>query len=117
MSTAIPTSTSITESAVIPAHLSQVWHFIKLQDFHVFWSKLKGSEFVKGTSPETDVVKWEFKDGTVLEVKQEEHSVRLLRLANAFLPSSLLVLLDWLERLMKRACHDKEPSLLLAAKI
>ncbi|CAO1605728.1 MAG: hypothetical protein LQ349_009371 [Xanthoria aureola] len=74
MSTAIPTSTSITESAVIPAHLSQVWHFIKLQDFHVFWSKLKGSDFVKGTSPETDVVKWEFQDGTVLEVKQEEHS-------------------------------------------
>lgn len=106
MSTAIPTSTSITESAVIPAHLSQVWHFIKLQDFHVFWSKLKGSDFVKGASPETDVVKWEFKDGTVLEVKQEEHSVRLLRLANAFPPSPLLLLLDWLERLMKVACQD-----------
>ncbi|KAL8852804.1 MAG: hypothetical protein Q9221_002313 [Calogaya cf. arnoldii] len=74
MSTAIPTSTSITESAVIPAHLSHVWHFIKLQDFHAFWSKLKGSEFVKGMSPETDVVKWEFKDGTMLDVKQEEHS-------------------------------------------
>ncbi|KAL8878493.1 MAG: hypothetical protein Q9198_003704 [Flavoplaca austrocitrina] len=74
MSTAIPTSTSITESAVIPAHLSHVWHFIKLQDFHTFWSKLKGSDFVKGASPETDVVKWEFKDGTMLDVKQEEHS-------------------------------------------
>lgn len=84
MSTAIPTSSSITESAVIPAHLSHVWHFIKLQDFHAFWSKLKGSDFVKGTSPETDVVKWEFKDGTMLDVKQEEHSVRLLPLSNAF---------------------------------
>ncbi|KAL8863366.1 MAG: hypothetical protein Q9178_000046 [Gyalolechia marmorata] len=74
MTTAIPTATSLTESALIPAQLSHVWHFIKLQDFHVFWSKLKSSEFVKGMSPETDIVKWEFKDGTVLEVKQEEHS-------------------------------------------
>ena len=87
MSTAIPTSTSITESAVIPAHLSHVWHFIKLQDFHAFWSKLKGSEFVKGMSPETDVVKWEFKDGTMLDVKQEEHSVCLLSPSHAC-PSS-----------------------------
>lgn len=30
---------------------------------------------VKGASPDTDVVKWTFKDGTVIEVKQEEHSV------------------------------------------
>jgi hypothetical protein len=27
-------------------------------------------------SPDTDIVKWTFKDGQVLEVKQEEHSVR-----------------------------------------
>ncbi|KAG6986554.1 hypothetical protein G7Y79_00078g100080 [Physcia stellaris] len=59
MSTAIPTSTSISESAVISAPLSQVWHLIKLQDFHKFWSKLEKSEH----------------DGTVLDVKQEEHSV------------------------------------------
>lgn len=76
MSTSIPTSTSLTESSVIPAPLSAVWHLIKLQDFHVFWSKLSKSEHVKGASPETDVVKWTFKDGTVLDVKQEEHSVR-----------------------------------------
>jgi hypothetical protein len=30
---------------------------------------------VKSANEETDVVKWSFKDGTVLEVKQEEHSV------------------------------------------
>ncbi len=30
---------------------------------------------MKGASPETDVVKWTFRDGTVLDVKQEEHSV------------------------------------------
>ncbi len=30
---------------------------------------------MKGASPETDVVKWTFKDGTVLDIKQEEHSV------------------------------------------
>ncbi|KAH8169516.1 polyketide cyclase / dehydrase and lipid transport domain-containing protein [Sarocladium implicatum] len=72
-STAIPTSTSVVESAVIKAPLSHVWHFIKLQDFKNFWSALKSSEFVE-SQKETDVVKWTFNDGTVLEVKQEEHS-------------------------------------------
>jgi hypothetical protein len=66
MSGRIPTSTSVSESAVIEAPFSDVWHLIKLQDF---------SEFVKGTSDEADVVKWAFKDGTAVEVKQEEHSV------------------------------------------
>ena len=75
MSTAIPTSTSVRESAVISAPLSQVWHLIKLQDFDKFWSKLEKSEHVKGASPGAGVVKWTFKDGTVLDVKQEEHSV------------------------------------------
>ncbi|KAI1641725.1 hypothetical protein F4815DRAFT_444432 [Daldinia loculata] len=70
----IPTSTSVVESAVIKAPLSHVWHHIKLQNFHNFWSALKSSQYVKGTSDETDVVKWTFKDGTELEVKQEEHS-------------------------------------------
>ncbi|EUC39076.1 hypothetical protein COCVIDRAFT_35779 [Bipolaris victoriae FI3] len=74
MSTAIPTSTSVHESAVIEAPFSDVWHLIKLQDFSKFWTKLEKSEFVKGTSDETDIVKWTFKDGTELEVKQEEHS-------------------------------------------
>lgn len=87
MSTRIPTSTSITESAVIAAPLSHVWHLIKLQDFHNFWSKLEKSEHVKGASPETDVVKWTFKDGTVLDVKQEEHSVCVaIQLNNPFGP-------------------------------
>lgn len=76
MSSRIPTSTSVAESAVIAAPLSHVWHMVKLQDFHKFWTKLDKSEYVKGASPETDVVKWTFKDGTVLEIKQEEHSVR-----------------------------------------
>lgn len=49
----------------------------KVQDFKNFWSALQSSEPVKGASDETDVVKWTFKDGTVLEVKQEEHSVCL----------------------------------------
>ncbi|KAI6083257.1 hypothetical protein F4821DRAFT_195294 [Hypoxylon rubiginosum] len=70
----IPTSTSVVESAVIKAPLSHVWHHIKLQDFSSFWSALKSSQYVKGTSDETDVVQWVFKDGTQLEVKQEEHS-------------------------------------------
>ncbi|KAK4631467.1 hypothetical protein CLAFUW4_02756 [Fulvia fulva] len=74
MSQAIPTSTSVTESAVINAPLAHVWHHIKLQDFANFWAAITKSEFVKGASEETDIVKWTFKDGTVLEVKQEEHS-------------------------------------------
>lgn len=76
MSGPIPTSTSISESAIIKAPLSHVWHYIKLQDFASFWSALDKSEFVKGANEETDIVKWTFKDGHVLEVKQEEHSVR-----------------------------------------
>ncbi|KAK7752223.1 hypothetical protein SLS62_005757 [Diatrype stigma] len=70
----IPTSTSVVESAVIKAPLSQVWHQIKLQNFADWWSSLKSSEWVKGASEDTDVVKWSFVDGTELEVKQEEHS-------------------------------------------
>lgn len=77
-SNSIPTSTSVLESVVIKAPLSHVWHFIKLKDFSKFWSALDKSEVVTGASDETDVVKWTFKDGTVYEVKQEEHSVRRL---------------------------------------
>ena len=88
----IPTSTSVSESAVIEAPFSDVWHLIKLQDFSKFWSKLEKSEVVKSTSPETDVVQWTFKDGTVLDVKQEEHSVRF----SAFV-ASILLALPWEE--------------------
>ncbi|KAJ4416162.1 hypothetical protein N0V82_006922 [Gnomoniopsis sp. IMI 355080] len=71
----IPTSTSVLESVVIKAPLAKVWHFIKLQDFSTFWSALDKSEPVtSGTSNEADVFKWSFKDGSVYEVKQEEHS-------------------------------------------
>ncbi|KAG8533951.1 uncharacterized protein KY384_001693 [Bacidia gigantensis] len=61
MSTPIPTSTSVRESAVIPAPLSHVWHLIKLQSFPSFWTSLKSAEEVK-------------RDGTRQEIKQEEHS-------------------------------------------
>ncbi|KAH8731631.1 hypothetical protein GQ44DRAFT_822509 [Phaeosphaeriaceae sp. PMI808] len=74
MSARIPTSTSVSESAVIEASFSDVWHLIKLQDFSKFWSALDKSDWVKGTSDEAEVVEWSFKDGTVVEVKQEEHS-------------------------------------------
>merc|ERR1712087_1022346 len=63
----IPTSTSVVESAVIRAPLSHVWHYIKLQDFSKFWSAMNKSEFAKGASEETDIVKWTFKDGGALE--------------------------------------------------
>lgn len=81
MSAEIPTAGRVVESAVISAQLSKVWHLIKLQDFATFWTKLSKSEIVKGVSPDTDVVKWTFQDGSEFEVKLEEHSVRgMLRL-------------------------------------
>jgi hypothetical protein len=75
MASLIPTSTSVTESAVIEANFSDVWHMIKIENFADFWSALSKSEWIKGASSDTDIVKWTFKDQTVLEVKQEEHSV------------------------------------------
>ena len=75
MASRIPTSTSVVESALIEASFSDVWHLIKLDSIGDFWSALRKSERVKGVSPDTEVVKWTFTDGTVLEVKQEEHSV------------------------------------------
>ena len=60
---------------ILPRFTTTDYVYSKLPDFHNFWSALKSSEEAKGTSPETDIVKWTFKDGTVQEVKQEEHSV------------------------------------------
>ena len=77
MASRIPTSTSVAESAVISAPFSSVWHLIKLEAFSDFWTALAKTETVKGASPDTDIVKWIFKDGTELEVKLEAHSVRL----------------------------------------
>ncbi|KAF2461829.1 hypothetical protein BDY21DRAFT_1651 [Lineolata rhizophorae] len=74
MASDIPTTTSVAESAVIDAPLSDVWHLIKLPEFASFWTALSEGEWVKGASPETDIVKWTFKDGTVQQIKQEEHS-------------------------------------------
>jgi hypothetical protein len=68
----------VLESTVIKAPLSHVWHQIKLENFANFWSALKSSELVKGVSQDTDVIKWTFKDGSAVEVKQEEHSVSLI---------------------------------------
>jgi len=71
---AIPSASSVIVSAVVNAPLTDVWHLIKLQDFNKWWSQLTSSEFVKGASDEADIVRWTFKDGTKLDVKQEEHS-------------------------------------------
>lgn len=61
---------------MIAASLADVWHLIKLPDFYHFWSKLQKAEEEKGMAERTEIVKWSFKDGTVLDVKMEEHSVR-----------------------------------------
>ncbi|KAK2066627.1 hypothetical protein P8C59_000428 [Phyllachora maydis] len=71
----VPGSNTVVESAVVRAPLARVWHLIKLQDFAKFWSILKGSEeVVQGAAREAEVFKWTFADGSVYEVKQEEHS-------------------------------------------
>lgn len=75
MSSAIATTNEVIESAVIRAPLSHVWHFIKLAEFSKFWTAIEKAEHVKGVSDEADVVRWSFKDGSVVEVKQDEHSV------------------------------------------
>jgi hypothetical protein len=75
MASRIPTSTSVTESAVISAPFGAVWHHVKLASFPNFWTALSKAEPVHGASPDTDIVKWTFKDGTELEVKLEAHSV------------------------------------------
>ncbi|CUA74112.1 hypothetical protein RSOLAG22IIIB_05402 [Rhizoctonia solani] len=69
----IPTVTSLTESAVIPFHLDEVWHLIKLKSIPKFWSIIESAENVQAQE-EVEVVKWKFKDGTVESVKLEEHS-------------------------------------------
>ena len=76
MPQAIPTSASVWESAIIESPLAAVWHEIKLPNFASFWSQLSKSEFVKEASEDADITRWYFHDGTILEIKQEEHSVR-----------------------------------------
>ncbi|KAK5661266.1 hypothetical protein OQA88_11160 [Cercophora sp. LCS_1] len=70
----VATTNEVIESAVIKAPLSHVWHFIKLPEFAKFSTAIQKAETVKGVSDETDIVKWTFKDGNTIEVKQDEHS-------------------------------------------
>ncbi|KAK1755844.1 hypothetical protein QBC47DRAFT_381465 [Echria macrotheca] len=70
----IASTNEVIESAVIKAPLSHVWHFIKLQEFDKFSTAIKKAEWVKGVSDDTDVVRWTYEDGNVVEVKQDEHS-------------------------------------------
>ncbi|TNY22052.1 hypothetical protein DMC30DRAFT_415496 [Rhodotorula diobovata] len=71
----VPTSNTVYEAAVINAPLAKVWHLIKLGEFSSWWSQLQSSgPAPKGVSEEADVYEWKFKDGTVLHIKQEEHS-------------------------------------------
>lgn len=73
--TSVVTTNEVSVSAVLRAPLANVWHFIKLGDFHKFWRALDKCEKVENTSHDTDVYRWTFKDGTAVEVKQDEHSV------------------------------------------
>lgn len=44
------------------------------------------SEVIKDDNEDADVVKWVFQDGSVLEVKQEEYSVRPCLFRSGFSP-------------------------------
>jgi hypothetical protein len=66
----------INESAVINASLSSVWRLVKLKEFVNFYTAISKSELVSSANEEKDIVRWTFQDGTVLEVKEEEYSVR-----------------------------------------
>ncbi|KAK4056437.1 hypothetical protein OIO90_002580 [Microbotryomycetes sp. JL221] len=70
----IPTATYVVESAVIDAPLSAVWHLIKPESFADWLSTLETSSVAKGTTPDTDVYHWTYKDGSKVTVKMEEHS-------------------------------------------
>ncbi|KAM7183712.1 hypothetical protein V8F20_012517 [Naviculisporaceae sp. PSN 640] len=72
--TSVVTTNEVSVSAVLQAPLANVWHFIKLGEFHKFWRALEKSEKVDNTSHDTDVYRWTFKDGSAVEVKQDEHS-------------------------------------------
>lgn len=76
--TTVVTTNEVSVSAVLRAPFTNVWHFIKLGDFHKFWRALSKCEKVENTSHDTDVYRWTFKDGTSVEVKQDEHSVGFL---------------------------------------
>ncbi len=71
----IATTNEVIESAVIKAPLSFVWHFVKLLDFQKFWTAVNKADRIKGATADTDVVRWTFKDGSSVEVKQDEYSV------------------------------------------
>jgi hypothetical protein len=66
----IPTATSVRESAVISASVGDLWNAIQLDNVHSFWTN------ISDVQSSANVTKWTFHDGTVLDVKQEEHSVR-----------------------------------------
>ena len=65
----IPVATEVRESAVISASVDDLWNLIQLSNVASFWTNLKEVQ------SSANVTKWTFHDGTVLDVKQEEHSV------------------------------------------
>jgi len=64
----IPVATEVRESAVISAPVDDLWNLIQLPNVASFWTNLKEVQ------SSANVTKWTFQDGTVLDVKQEEHS-------------------------------------------
>jgi hypothetical protein len=68
----IPVATEVRESAVISAPVDDLWNLIQLPNVASFWTNLKEVQ------SSANVTKWTFQDGTVLDVKQEEHSVSLI---------------------------------------
>lgn len=73
------TSTSVTESAVIQAPIYAVWRLVKLKRFIDFFEGIIKSETIHAQDDDNDdreIIRWTFEDGTVLDVVEEEYSVR-----------------------------------------
>ncbi|KAI6369731.1 hypothetical protein MCOR25_004360 [Pyricularia grisea] len=68
------TSTLVTESAVINAPVSKVWSLIQLRNFQNFFVGINKTEILSSKDSQSEVIRWTFDDGTVLDVREEEYS-------------------------------------------
>merc|ERR1712093_969571 len=78
MASRIPTSTTVTESAVVSATFSDVWHMIKLENFADFWSALEKSVEIRNFLGEKRVRHVQLLDGvTISESKSQKDEIVL----------------------------------------
>lgn len=77
-STEKPTSTSVTESAVINAPLDRIWPLLRLKEFGKFFQGISDTAILPppaGSGDHRDIIRWTFDEGYTLDVQEEEYSV------------------------------------------